>query len=751
MFKLLKYLKPFTILIIIAIALLFGQAMADLSLPDYMSNIVNVGIQQGGVINSLPEAIRMAEMDKLTVFMSENNKKQVLDSYMLIDSGSPDYSKYSSKYPQLEKEPVYILKKLDNTQINVLDPVFGKAFITVSFIEEMLKDPVKAAAASEKLGFDLSKIPEGVSSGQIFKMIAGLPQEQFIKIMDSVNSQFESLDDKLITQMASGLVKNEYNELGMDTGKIQSNYMWRMGALMLLLSLASAVCTVLVGYLSARTAAGLSRNLRKMVFGKVESFSNTEFDKFSTASLITRSTNDITQIQMLIIIVIRIIFYAPIMGVGGILRALAKSTSMSWIIAVAVIVVISLILIVFSISLPKFKIIQKLIDRLNLVTRENLSGMMVIRAFNSQRFEEERFDRANADLTKTSLFINRIMVTMMPVMMLLMNGLSLLIIWVGAQQVAKAHIQVGDVMAFLQYAMLIVISFLMLSVMFIMVPRAAVSAGRVVEVIETESIIKDPEKPVKFDSTLREKGVVEFKDVSFRYPNADEDVLDRVSFTAKPGQTTAFIGSTGSGKSTIVNLLLRFYDVSSGSIIIDGADIRNVTQHDLRDKIGYVPQKSTLFSGTVESNLRYADEDAGMDTLIKAAQVAQAMEFINAKPEGFEAEISQGGKNVSGGQNQRLAIARALVKKPQILILDDCFSALDFKTDAALRKALRSYVKDSTVIIVAQRVGTVMKAEQIVVLDEGKIAGIGTHKELMESCGTYREIAFSQLSREELA
>jgi ATP-binding cassette subfamily B protein len=751
MFKLLKYLKPFTVLIIIAIALLFGQAMADLSLPDYMSNIVNVGIQQGGVVNSLPEAIRMVEMDKLTVFMSENNKQQVLGSYMLIDSGSPDYSKYTNKYPQLEKEPVYILKKLDNTQINVLDPVFGKAFITVSFIEEMLKDPAKSATASEKLGFDLSKIPEGVSSGQIFKMIASLPQQQFIKIMDSVNSQFESLDDKLITQMASGLVKNEYKALGMDTGKIQSNYMWRMGALMLLLSLASAVCTVLVGYLSARTAAGLSRNLRKMVFGKVESFSNTEFDKFSTASLITRSTNDITQIQMLIIIVIRIIFYAPIMGVGGILRALAKSTSMSWIIAVAVIVVISLILIVFSISLPKFKIIQKLIDRLNLVTRENLSGMMVIRAFNSQRFEEERFDRANVDLTKTSLFINRIMVTMMPVMMLLMNGLSLLIIWVGAQQVAKAHIQVGDVMAFLQYAMLIVISFLMLSVMFIMVPRAAVSAGRVVEIIETESIIKDPEKPVKFDSTLREKGVVEFKDVSFRYPNADEDVLDRVSFTAKPGQTTAFIGSTGSGKSTIVNLLLRFYDISSGSIIIDGADIRNVTQHDLRDKIGYVPQKSTLFSGTVESNLRYADEDAGMDTLIKAAQVAQAMEFINAKPEGFEAEISQGGKNVSGGQNQRLAIARALVKKPQILILDDCFSALDFKTDAALRRALRSYVKDSTVIIVAQRVGTVMKAEQIVVLDEGKIAGIGTHEELMESCETYREITFSQLSREELA
>ncbi|OQA20767.1 MAG: putative ABC transporter ATP-binding protein [Actinobacteria bacterium ADurb.Bin346] len=751
MFKLVKYLKPFTMLIILSLVLLFGQAMADLALPDYMSNIVNIGIQQRGIASALPEAIRQSELYKLTIFMSPSSKQEILNSYTLVDKNSAAYSTFVRKYPQLEKEPVYILKKLKSPEKKFLNPVMGRAFITVSFLEEMLKDPVKAADIGSKMGFDLSKIPEGTSGGQFFKIIANLPAGQLSKIRNAVNSRFASLDDKIVNQMAVGLVRNEYNALGMNTDKVQSSYMWKMGALMLLLSLASAVLTVSVGYLSARTAAGLSRNLRKKVFDKVESFSNTEFDKFSTASLITRSTNDITQIQMLIIIVIRIIFYAPIMGIGGAIRALGKSTSMSWIIALAVIVVISLILVVFSVSLPKFKIIQKLIDRLNLVIRENLSGMMVIRAFNSQKFEEGRFDKANIDLTKTSLFINRVMVTMMPVMMIIMNGLTLVIIWVGSHQVAQAHIQVGDVMAFMQYAMLIVISFIMLSVMFIMVPRASVSAGRVVEVIETESVIKDPEKPAVFDNELPVRGVVEFKNVSFRYPGASEYVLNNISFIAKPGQTTAFIGSTGSGKSTVVNLLLRFYDVSSGCITVDNLDIRSVTQHDLRNKIGYVPQKSMLFSGTIESNLIYADENADMDTIVKAAEVAQAMEFISAKQEGFNAEISQGGKNVSGGQNQRLSIARALVKKPEILILDDCFSALDFKTDAALRSALKTYSKNSTVIIVAQRVGTVMKAEQIVVLDEGRIKGTGTHKELMESCETYREIAYSQLSREELA
>jgi len=754
MIKLAKYLKPFIFIIIISIILLFAQAMADLTLPDYMSNIVNNGIQQGGMVNAVPKAIRQSEMDKLTIFMGAEDKASVVGDYTLIDKTSPDYSKYLKDYPQLEKEPVYILNKISASETNRINPIFGKAFLVVSGIEQMVKDPAKASAASSKLGidkmgFDLSKIPAGVSPGQVFAMLAKLPAEQLSKIKDATDKQFEALGTKMITQSAVGAVKIEYAAIGMNTANFQNDYIVRTGLLMLLLSLASAACTIAVGYFSARVAAGLAKNLRRKVFTKVENFSNAEFDKFSTASLITRSTNDITQIQMLIIILIRIVCYAPIMAIGGIVRALAKSTSMSWIIALAVVVIISLILVVFSIAMPRFRIVQKLIDRLSLVTRENLSGIMVIRAFNTQKFEEDRFDKANVDLTKTSLFINRVMVIMMPVMMLVMNGVSLLIIWVGAHQVESSHIQVGDIMAFMQYAMLIIISFLMLSFMFIMIPRASVSAGRVVEVIETEATIKDPENAKTFGSSGN--GLVEFRDVSFSYPEADEDVLHDISFTAKQGATTAFIGSTGSGKSTIVNLLLRFYDVSRGKIFVGGIDIRDVKQHDLREKIGYVPQQSILFSGTIESNLKFGDESASREMLDSAAVAAQAMEFISEKPEGLDSEISQGGKNVSGGQNQRLSIARALVKNPEILILDDCFSALDFKTDRALRKALKSYSTKSTILIVAQRVGTVMTADQIIVLDEGKIKGIGTHKELMASCDTYREIALSQLSKEELA
>src|SRR3972149_2834530 len=749
MIRLARYLKPFIILILIAIVLLFVQAMADLSLPDYMSNIVNSGIQQGGIENAVPEAIRLSEMDKLTIFMSADDKAEVLKNYALIAKTSSDYEKYLKDYPQLGKEAIYVLKKIDQKETSKINPLMGKAFLAVSGIEQIIADPSKAAAAGGTLGLDLSKIPEGMTSDQIFAMLAKLPTDQLLKIRTAVDKQFEAIGDKMITQMAVGSVKAEYSALSMNTNKIQSNYIWHTGLLMLLLSLLSAASTVAVGYLSARVAAGLSRNLRKKVFNKVESFSNAEFDKFSTASLITRSTNDITQIQMLIIILIRIVFYAPILGIGGIILALDKSTSMSWIIAVAIVTLVSLIIVVFSIALPKFKIIQNLIDRLSLITRENLSGMMVIRAFNKQKFEEDRFDRANIDLTKTNLFINRVMVVMMPVMMLVMNGLSLLIIWVGAHQVAQSKMQVGDMMAFLQYAMLIVIAFLMMSIMFIMVPRASVSAGRVADVLETESIIRDPQNAKYFSGSGF--GAIEFRNVSFRYPGADEDVLHDISFSTKPGQTTAFIGPTGSGKSTLVNLILRFYDVSKGKILVDGIDIREVKQHDLRDKIGYVPQKSILFSGTIESNLRYADENASEEKLRTAAEVAQAAEFISEKPDGFESEISQGGKNVSGGQNQRLSIARALVKSPEILILDDCFSALDFKTDKALRKALKTYSRQGTIIIVAQRVGTVRNAEQIIVLDEGKIAGKGTHKELMESCDTYKEIALSQFSKEELA
>ena len=749
MTRLAKYLKPFIPMILIAIVLLFVQALSDLTLPDYMSNIINNGIQQGGIVNAVPEAIRLNEMNKITLFMSENDKEEVLKNYTLIDNASSDYDKYLKKYPQLEKETILVLNKTDKKELAKINPLMGKAFLAISGIKQIIEDPKKAAAAGSSLGFDLSKLPSGTTSDQIFAMLAKMPSDSLSKIQTAMNEKFDVLGDKMITQMAVSSVKVEYSALGMNVNKLQSDYIWKIGLLMLLLSLLSAASTVGVGYFSAMTAAGLAKNLRKKVFDKVSSFSNTEFDKFSTASLITRSTNDITQIQMLVIILIRIVCYAPIMGIGGTIRALGKSTSMSWIIAVAVIILLGLILIVFSISLPKFRIIQSLIDRLNLVTRENLSGMMVIRSFNMQKFEENRFDKANIDLTKTTLFVNRIMVVMMPAMMLIMNGLTLLIIWIGAHQVEKAAMQVGDMMAFMQYAMLIVMSFLMLSIMFIMVPRASVSAVRVADVLEAKILISDPQKPKQFGSDSH--GLIEFKNVSFRYPGAEEDVLYDINFTAKPGKSTAIIGATGAGKSTLVNLIPRFYDVTEGGVFIDGVDIREVKQHDLRDKIGYVPQKGLLFTGTIESNLRYADENASDEQLKTATEVAQALDFINEKPEGFESRISQAGSNVSGGQNQRLSIARALVKNPDIYIFDDCFSALDFKTDAELRKAIKSHAGKSTMLLIAQRVGTVMKADQIIVLDYGRIVGKGTHSELMASCETYREIALSQFSKEELA
>ncbi len=535
----------------------------------------------------------------------------------------------------------------------------------------------------------------------------------------------------------------------MDTGSLQSSYIIRIGMLMLLITLVSVASTIAVGYLSAKTAAGLSRDLRRSVFRRVEAFSSTELDRFSTASLITRTTNDITQIQMVVIMMMRFVFYAPIMGVGGIIRAIDKDSSMWWVIAVAVAMLLSLVAVIFSLSLPKFKIIQTLIDRLNLVMRENLSGMMVVRAFNMQSFEQQRFEKANQDLTANTLFVNRVMVAMFPTMMLIMNGLSLLIIWIGAQQVAQARMQVGDMMAFMQYAMQIVFSFLMMSMMFIMLPRASVSAGRIAEVLDTEPVIRDAGAPRTFPEPF--KGTVEFRNVSFRYPGADEDVLCNINFTAQPGQTTAFIGSTGSGKSTVVNLIPRFYDVTEGQILIDGVDVRDVTQHDLRARIGYVPQKSTLFSGTIESNLRYADASASVDVLDAAIETSQASEFIDSSSDGMAGEVSQGGANLSGGQKQRLSIARALVKRAPIYIFDDSYSALDFRTDAALRRALKETTAQSALLVVTQRVATVINAEQIVVLDEGEVVGIGTHPELMKSCETYREIALSQLSMEELS
>ena len=759
MLRLYKYLRPYVFLILLAIALLFVQAFADLALPNYMSEIVNIGIQQGGVENAVPVAIRQAEMNKLTIFMSASEKTRVLSDYTLKDTNSADYVAAVNLYPDLSKEPVYVLNKVDNAEIVYLNPILGKAFLVVSGIQAAVANTTASPGTTNTLdiskcfdtsrfppGFDISKLPTGMD---IFTILRQLPAEQLACMSSMFDSKFAALGDKMIIQSAATPIKSEYIALGMDTGKLSSNYIIHIGTLMLLLTLLSGTCTIIVGFLSARTAAGLARDLRRNVFKQVESFSSTEFDKFSTASLITRTTNDITQIQLVVILMMRMVIYAPIIGIGGIIRAVSKSTNMWWIIALAVIVLLGLILTVFSIALPKFKVIQSLIDRLNLVTRENLSGMMVIRAFNMQIFEETRFDNANKELTRVNLFINRVMVIMMPVMMMVMNGVTLLILWVGAHQVAESTMQVGDMMAFMQYAMQIVFSFLMLAMMFIILPRAVVSGDRISAVLETDPIIKDPSDPKHFAEPFT--GTVEFRNVCFKYPGAEEDVLHNISFTAQPGQTTALIGTTGSGKSTIVSLIPRFYDVSEGAVYVGGTDIRDVTQQDLRNKIGYIPQKGMLFSGTIESNLLYGDENANREELKVASDISQATEFISSMPDGMLSEVAQGGTNVSGGQKQRLAIARALVKKAPINIFDDSFSALDFKTDAALRNALKTHSGSSTMMIVTQRIATIKGADQIIVLDEGKIVGKGSHDELMKDCDVYRGIALSQLSLEELA
>lgn len=741
MLKLRKYFKPYIFITIIAILFIFIQAMSDLALPDYMSNIVNQGIQQGGIVNAVPSAVRQSTMDKLTLFMSDDDKKEVLNDYTLIDKNSSDYDKYVKQYPTLKKEPIYVLKNIDKSEVDKINPVMGKAFLAVSAVDKM-----KSSAKDGFITFNNTKIPANMD---LFALFAKLPESERQKIADDMNKKFTSLGDNMVIQAAAAEVKAEYKALGVNTDKIQMNYILTTGLIMLLITILSAACSILIGFLGSRIAAGFSRDIRKSLFTRVESFSSEEFDKFSTASLITRTTNDITQIQMLIVFMIRMIFYAPMIGIGGVIRAVGKSASMSWIIALAVIVLLGLVSIVFSIALPKFKSVQKLVDRLNLVARENLAGMMVIRAFNTQEFEENRFDKANRDITNTMLFINRVMITMFPAMMLIMNGITLLIVWVGAHEIANSSMQVGDMMAFMQYAIQIIFAFLMMSMMFIMIPRASVSASRIAEVLETEPTVVDPKESKKFDES--QKGVVEFRNVSYRYPGAEEDAIKDITFKAEPGKITAIIGSTGSGKSTLVNLIPRFYDATEGQVLVDGVDVRDVKQHDLREKIGYVPQKISLFKGTVMSNIKFGNENATDEEVKKAAEVAQASEFIERLPDGYDSEISQDATNISGGQKQRLSIARALVKKPEIYIFDESFSALDFKTDRALRKALKEYTGNSTVIIVAQRISTIMNADQIIVLDDGKIAGIGTHEELMKNCETYREIAYSQLSKEELA
>jgi len=738
--KVLRYVKPYTLLVLAAVLFVFIQAMSELTLPDYMSKIVNVGIQQSGIESAVPEAISSSTMEKVLLFVSQDKKDDILNMYKLLTKSSDNYSSYLKKYPFLSKEDIYVLKTKDRDSIDRVNVEMGKAILAAFGIEKMKKE-----AKGGIINFNGRQIPASID---LFAILKQLPQEQINQIQKEINKKFLSFGDSMIVQAAAAVIKDEYKKIGIDIGKMQNAYIIKMGLLMLLLTLVSAISTILVAFFAARVAAGVARDLRKDVFSKVESFSIEEFDKFSTASLITRTTNDIMQIQMLLVIGIRMIFFAPVMGFGGVIKALSKSISMSWIIALAVIVLLGLIMILYAIAMPKFMIMQKLIDKLNLVARENLSGIMVVRAFNAQKFEEQRFDEANRDLTKVGLFVNRAMAVLFPSMLFIMNGTTLLIVWVGAHYIENSSMQVGDMLAFMQYAIQIIFSFLMLSILFILVPRAAVSAGRIEEVLSTEPSIKNPEKPEKFREDM--KGMVEFKNVFFKYPGAEEYVLENINLKIMPGQTVGIIGRTGSGKSTLVNLIMRFYDATEGQVLVNGVDVKNVKVEDLRAKIGYVPQKSWLFSGTIKSNLKIGNDFATDEDLRQAAEIAQALEFIEEKPQKFDTEIAQGGTNVSGGQKQRLSIARTLVKNPDIYIFDESFSALDFRTELKLRRALKEKLKDKTVIIVSQRIATLIHADQIIVLEDGKIAGIGRHEELLKTCETYREIALSQLPEEEL-
>ncbi|WP_196000209.1 ABC transporter ATP-binding protein [Clostridium sp. 1001271B_151109_B4] len=745
MLNLLKHLKPFVGSMILAIALLFVQAICDLSLPDYMSDIVNVGIQQGGVENAVPKVIKSSEMQKLFIFMNDDQKTVIDDNYILLDKGNlttDEYNKYLKDYPELENESIYKLDSKDKEKLDELNNIFGKPMLIISMLESQGLSGVPGIDSMAPQGMDLSTMDP-------FEVLKMMPQDQIDSMLASVDEKLADMPDSMITQSATSYVKEQYKDIGINTDKLQSNYVIIAGVKMVGIALISMLATVFVSFIAARVGAALGRNLRKDVFNKVVGFSNSEFDEFSTASLITRTTNDIQQIIMLVVMGLRIVFYAPILGIGGVIKVINTGASMGWVIVVAVISILLLVIVLFTFAMPKFKSVQKLVDRLNLVTRESLTGMLVIRAFSTQKYEEEKFEVANKNLTKTNLFVNRIMTTMMPLMMFIMNAITLLIVWVGAHRIDEGIMQVGTMMAFMQYTMQIIMAFLMISMVSVILPRAMVSAQRVSEVLNVDVAVKDSDNLQKFNHD--EKGTIEFKNVSFRYPGADEDVISNVSFKALPGETTAFIGSTGSGKSTLINLIPRFYDATEGEILIDGVNIKNVSQYDLREKIGFIPQKGLLFSGTIESNLKYGGDHISDEDMIKASEIAQAMEFINSKEDRFNTEIAQGGTNVSGGQKQRLSIARAIAKKPEVFIFDDSFSALDFKTDAKLRKAINTELKESTLLIVAQRISTIMSANQIIVLDEGKVVGKGTHKELMENCEVYQQIALSQLSKEELS
>ena len=754
MLKIFKHLRNSSFIIFIIILLLAGQASCELSLPTYTSNIINIGIQQSGIENSVPEVIRKSEMDKLFIFLSDKNKNTILNNYKLLNKNSlsdEEYNKYKDSYPALSDEEIYLLNTKDKDIIKKLDNILGKPELIVYGLEsddesaKMIQQQMKNNMTSN---MSISNANQNLENMDMFAMLQSMPKKQKNNLIKEMDNQLINLPDAMISQSAVSFVKNEYNEIGIDTGKLQTQYILTTGAEMIGITILSVVAAITVGFLASRVGASLGRTLRSKTFEKVMRFSSKEMTEFSTASLITRSTNDIQQIQQMTVMMLRMVFFAPFMAIGGIYKALSTNASMAWIIGVAVLGVVVIVGILFATVMPRFKKLQNLVDRLNLVTREILTGLPVIRAFSTERFEEKRFDGVNKDLTKVNMFVNRMMSCMMPAMMLVMNAISVLIVWVGAKNIDTGAMQVGDMMAFIQYTMQIVMSFLMISMISVMLPRAAVSANRINEVLEKDIIIKEDKNPQAFDES--KKGLVEFKNVSFKYPDADEDILHDINFTANSGETTAFIGSTGSGKSTLINLILRFHDVTKGEIKVDGVNIKNVKLHDLREKIGYVPQKGVLFSGTIDSNLRYGKKDATQEDIIKAAKIAQSIDFINNKEDKFDSEISQGGSNVSGGQKQRLSIARAIAKDPEIFIFDDSFSALDFKTDAKLRKALKSETSNSTVLIVAQRISTILDADQIVVLDEGRIVGKGTHKELLKNCEIYKEIALSQLSKEEL-
>ena len=731
--KLFKYLKTYWKMAFVILLVLLVQVYCDLSLPGYTSDIVNVGIQQAGVDDKIPEAISEEEMEKVLLFVQADDRQTVLDAY------EKDENTYN--------QTAYVLKK--NIQDNEEK---------TEEIEEILSVPMMMTAGFEQGSDTTAKIEEQLRANipaemlpkdaTVFDILKMLPQEQLSQMTDKMKDQMDDMPDTIIEQAGISYIKTAYEDLGMDMNQIQFHYLFVTGGKMLALALLGMLASVLVGLLASRVGASTGRDLRGKVFRKVVGFSNNEFDQFSTASLITRSTNDIQQIQMLIVMLLRIVLYAPLIAIGGIYKVFQTNVSMSWIIALAAILIVLVVSVLFIVAMPKFKIMQQLVDKLNLVTREILTGLSVIRAFSTEKHEEERFDKANRDLTKTNLFVNRAMTFMMPVMMVVMNAISVLIVWTGAHGINDGQMQVGDMMAFIQYTMQIIMGFLMLCMISVMLPRAAVAAERVDEVLTSKTIIKDPEQPKHLPK--KTEGVLKFNHVSFKYPGADEDVLEDMDFTAHPGQTTAIIGSTGSGKSTLVNLIPRFYDVTEGSITLDGIDIREITQQELRSKLGYVPQKGVLFSGTIGSNIMFGNPDGNEQDMEEAAKIAQATEFIDTKSKKYDSTISQGGGNVSGGQKQRLSIARAIAKHPKLFVFDDSFSALDYKTDVALRKALKEKTSDSTVLIVAQRISTILHAEQIIVLDDGKIAGVGTHQELLKNCEVYQQIAASQLSEAEL-